>query len=283
MKNNRTEELNVDIDNAFMSLDIKNILRTKNIRLIPDSQNRVGGKRAYSEWAHVIGIFQTLIYQHVECKTSNHILDIGCGNGLLGISSEPFILNGGAYIGIDITSSSIEFCKNHYQLPNYNFILHDVGNAAYTLENNSFCKPWPIEDNSQDLVTALSVWTHLNEQDSLFYFSEIERVLKKGAKAIVTFFNLDQMYYETIKMRTHDIGRYHQTKQSNWIFDKSAYGSSSWFTPSWTKFPEDAIGITNEGLYLLLKSSGLQLIENYPGNWKEIPGIYFQDVLIFKK
>jgi predicted SAM-dependent methyltransferase len=64
------------------------------------------------------------------------------------------------------------------------------------------------------LVTALSVWTHLNEADARFYFKEISRVLKPDGKAIVTFFLLD---------------------------------------------------------------------EQYPGNWKETPGAFFQDVLIFAK
>jgi SAM-dependent methyltransferase len=272
-----------EIDDAFINLDRKRILRTKNIRLIPGYKNRVGGKNAYSEWAHVVGIFQTLICQNLKYKSSNHILDIGCGNGLLGISAEPFVSDGGKYTGIDVVSDSINFCRDHYQMPNFNFILHEVNNTAYTLDQDSTFKPWSIDDNSQDLVTALSVWTHLNEQDALYYFSEINRVLKKGSRAIITFFYLDSLYFKTLKMRSDDFGRYHQTKQSNWIFNKPAYESLFWFTPNWTKHPEDAIGINQDGLNLLLKKSDLKLIEIYQGNWKEIPGVYFQDVLIFEK
>jgi SAM-dependent methyltransferase len=278
-----TQDFDLKIDDAFITFDRKRILRTKNISLIPGYINRVGGENAYSEWAHVIGIFQTLIYLNLENKSSNHILDIGCGNGILGISSEPFVSNEGKYTGIDIVIDSINFCRNHYQMPNFNFILHDVRNASYTLDHDSDFIPWPIDDNSQDLVTALSVWTHLNEQDALNYFSEINRVLKKGSKAIITFFYLDSLYYETVKMRSDDFGRYHQTKQSNWIFNKPAYDSLFWFTPNWTKYPEDAIGINQEGLNLLIKISGLKLVGIYQGNWKEIPGVYFQDVLIFEK
>jgi ribosomal protein L11 methylase PrmA len=82
------------IDKIFRNTDQKHILRTKNIRLIPALKSRRGGKLAYGEWAHVIGIFQTIIYQTLEKKTGNNILDIGCGTGLLGISAEPLVYDG---------------------------------------------------------------------------------------------------------------------------------------------------------------------------------------------
>jgi len=51
----------------------------------------------------------------------------------------------------------------------------------------------------------------------------------------------------------------------------------------WVKVPENAIGVTPEGLTKLINSSGLKQIEYYPENWKEQPGIFFQDILIFEK
>ena len=32
----------------------------------------------------------------------------------------------------------------------------------------------------------------------------------------------------------------------------------------------------------LCKSSGMKLIKHYQGNWKEVPGVFFQDVSIFQ-
>src|SRR6202012_969565 len=90
------------IDKLFREVDKEHVRRTKNLRLIPDFKNRRGGKLAYGEWAHVIGIFQTIIYQTLGKKTANNILDIGCGTGLLGISAEPFTYDGGTYTGIDV-------------------------------------------------------------------------------------------------------------------------------------------------------------------------------------
>jgi len=257
------------IDKAFCDIDREQIARTRNIKLIPDQERRRGGKSSYAEWAHVIGIFQTIIYQTLGSKTGNKILDIGCGTGLLGIASEPFTSGGGSYTGIDVMSEDINFCKDHYRSANYNFIHLDVANPTYASAQSAELKPWPIEDESHDLVTALSVWTHLNETHAIFYFNEIQRVLKKGGKAIITFFYLNEHYQESLAKRNNDTGRFHNTNQNTWIFDTPAYDSKNWYTVPSAKTPEDAIGITPEGMDILLKSSGLKLVQYYPGNWKE--------------
>jgi len=271
------------LDKAFLKTDRSHILRTKNIRLIPEFKDRRGGKLSYAEWAHVIGIFQTLIYQALDKKTGNEILDVGCGTGLLGIASEPFVGDGGTYTGIDVMKADINFCKSHFKAGNYRFIHFDVANPTYAEKQSNELKPWPIADNSLDLVTALSVWTHLNERDAVFYFKEVQRVLKPGGKAIITFFLLDKYYEDSIPRRQDETGRYHSTGQKGWMFDVSAYGSENWFTMPTAVHPEDAIGVTPEGLDILLKASELKLAQAYPGNWKEMPGVFFQDVLVFQK
>lgn len=271
------------IDRAFAKIDKTQIRRTRNIRLIPNFKERRGGKLSYAEWAHVTGIFQTIIYQTLENKTGNDILDIGCGTGLLGIAAEPFTAEGGTYTGIDVMTEDIDFCRRHYQMPNYDFIHLNVANAMYAKGQPKALKPWPVEDASKDLVVALSVWTHLSEQDALYYFSEIGRVLKKGGKAIITFFYLDESYQASLPKRTDQPGRFHSTNQNFWIFSKPAYESENWFTIPSVPTPEDAIGINEKALALLLEASGLSLSVYYTGNWKEQPGVFFQDVMVFEK
>lgn len=272
-----------ELDRKFLEWDKRLLARTRNIRLIPEVNCRKGGKTAYGEWAHVIGIFQTLIYLHLSRHSDNVILDFGCGTGLLGIACEPFVMESGKYIGLDVFEEDVAFCRGHYPPEYFEFQHLHAPNAFYTPEQGPGPKAWDIDSNSVDMVMALSVWTHLNRRDAIFNMQEVHRVLKLGGRAIITFFLLDEVYENSLPHRKAEPGKFHNTKQDRWIFDTSLDGSDAWYHPHWVDQPEAAIGITPEGLELLLETSGLALVAKYLGNWKEIPGIYFQDVLVFEK
>jgi SAM-dependent methyltransferase len=287
----KLQENRNDLDSVlgthYISIDKENIKRAKNLKLIPEKAaiRELGGKRSYAEWGHVIGIFQTLIYQNLSKSNNNFILDVGCGSGLLAISSEPFIRPKGQYTGIDVNRNFIDISEKNYKDKWFKFLYLSVFNSVYSpsINETEASKPWDVSSESQDLVTALSVWTHLNEQHSTFYLEEVSRVLKPGAKAIITFFVLDNNYERSLKRRRNAKGRFHNSNQLRWVFDTPLHGSDNWFHPKWTKVPEYAIGVTPKGITAALKNTDLKLIKTNTGNWKETAGIFFQDILIFEK
>lgn len=271
------------IEKLYFERDKKDIRRAKNIGLIPMSAGRRGGKRSYAEWAYVSGILQTIFYQNLENKENNQILDIGCGTGLLSIAADPFIQGGGAYTGIDVMIKDIEFNKNHYPKETHQFIHHDVANRMYAEEQKGQQLPWKISSDYYDLMTALSVWTHLTEKDAKYYLTEVDRVLKPAAKAVISFFYLDDIYEQSSERRNKDISAFHNSSPKEWTFDQNAYESKEWKTPKWTSIPEIAIGVTPKGLESAIADLSLELVNYYPGSWKEQAGIFFQDILIFEK
>lgn len=271
------------LDRLYLEADRRNILRTSNIKRIPGIANRRGGKVSYAEWAHVTGIFQSLFYEHLPNKSGNKVLDIGCGTGLMALPAEPFISEGGSYTGLDVMARDIDFCRKHFPKEGYEFIHFDVYNPTYAANQNEALRPWPVQDNSMDLVTALSVWTHLSPEHAEYYFKEISRVLKPNGRAIISFFYLDDLYQASLNKRKDASGRFHSTNQMLWVFDQPAYRSQDWFSPQWVKEYEDAIGLSPAGMERLVQGSNLSQMKYYPGNWKEIPGLFFQDIFVFRK
>jgi len=270
-------------DKIFLDFDKQKILRTSNLDTIPYLKNRKGGKISYAEWAHVIGLFQSLFYVTLNSLKGNKILDVGCGAGLLSMASEPFISDGGKYLGMDVLKPNIDFCNTNYKHPNMFFEHFDINNMKYASNQKDELIPWDLKNDSFDLVTALSVWTHLNEAHAIYYLKEVERVLKKGGKAIISFFYLDDKYFETLENRKDEKGKFHKTNQLRWVFEEKAYNSEHWFCPKWVKVPEDAIAIDKLGMDRLIENSSLKIDKYYSGNWKELPGFYFQDVIVFEK
>ncbi len=103
---------------------------------------------------------------------------------------------------------------------------------------------------------------------------------RPGGRALVTLFLLDKDCQRSLP---REASRFHGTPAERWLFDQPAYGSSSWHCPAWAEVPDQAIGVDEAAWSDLLADCGLQLIELMPGNWKERPGAFFQDVMVLAK
>ena len=268
------------IELVYLPMDKYSIRRTKNIVDIPRRLGRRGGKAAYGEWCHVVGIFQTLLQFHQPQAGDNDVLDVGCGTGLLAIASDRVLGKGGRYLGIDVSSEDIQFCQRHYTADRFQFQHLSIHNQMYAPDQGQDRLRWDVADASFDMVTALSVWTHMNEGDAIFYFGEVDRVLKPGGRALITFFLLDEHYEANLSQIQAGQHQYHRAKRA-WVFDQRL--TENWYYPKWANVPENAIGVTEQGLAQMLAGTSLHRVQTYPGTWKEQPGMYFQDVLIFEK
>jgi len=107
---------------------------------------------------------KNIIKKYFSIEKSEKILDIGCGTGEY---SESFLKD--QYIGIDIDEKNIKYAQKHYDK---NFKVAD----ALKL---------PFEDNSFDKVLIVGVLHHLTIEESQKVLQEIQRVLSKGAQALI--------------------------------------------------------------------------------------------------
>jgi len=269
------------LDSIYIILDKRHVRRTKNIDMIPSAFSRRGGTYSYAEWSYIIGIFQTIISNNLRSKTDLQILDVGCGAGLMLNSVRQFVGTKGSYIGIDVMKSEIDFCKKHYP-KEYKFIHIQTKNNYYS-PNQKENISWEFSNSSFDIITALSVWTHLNEIDAKFYISEVSRVLKTNGKAFITFFSLDEDYQAFLKNDLKAKTKFHNQTRAQYVFDQKAYDSNEWFYPKWAKIPERAIAVNFTAIEKMFKDNNLKIVNRYNGTWKEVPGIFFQDIFVLEK
>ncbi len=107
--------------------------------------------------------FLRQIIRNPKSKVQNpKILDVGCGTG----ANLEMLANFGTAEGVDVSDDALEFCK------------------AKGLEaHKGLAESLPFADESFDLVTALDVVEHLD--DDVAGLKEMNRVLKTGGKTLI--------------------------------------------------------------------------------------------------
>lgn len=90
------------------------------------------------------------------------ILDVGCGTG----ANLEMLANFGTAEGVDISDDALDFCK-----------------AKGLKAHKGLAESLPFEAESFDLVTALDVVEHLD--DDIAGLKEIHRILKKDGKTLI--------------------------------------------------------------------------------------------------
>jgi len=110
---------------------------------------------------------RTLIFDQIDRVYHGHtdleILDVGCGTGL----NMKYLAQYGQVTGADLSSTALNFCRVR----------------GHTRLIKAPIEGLPFPDNTFDLVTALDIIEHLD--DDLAGLREIRRVLKPGGRVFI--------------------------------------------------------------------------------------------------
>lgn len=137
------------------------------------------------------GVVATNFFENLLAKEKllfsdfESILDLGCGCGRL-IRWLPVRTNA-TLTGCDIDPEAIAWCAEN--LPG---TFHATGEYP----------PLPVPDASFDLILAVSVFTHIDEEHQFRWLAELKRISKPGAYLILTYrhrWNIEQFTDEGIK------------------------------------------------------------------------------------
>lgn len=111
----------------------------------------------------ILESFLESIVQNLKSKTQTpKILDVGCGTG----ANLEMLAGFGEAEGVDVSDDALEFCK-----------------AKNLKAHKGLAEELPFADGSFDIVTALDVVEHLD--DDVAGLKEMHRILKKGGKTLI--------------------------------------------------------------------------------------------------
>ncbi len=132
----------------------------------PDAEEFVAiGKRCASD------IQNALSRVGRDLGSFGRILDFGCGCGRTLIHLKDLAPNAEVH-GADIDASAIEWCKRHLTF------------AGFKVSNET--PPVDYPSDSFDLIYAISVFTHLDENYQFRWLEELRRIAKPGAIVLLT-------------------------------------------------------------------------------------------------
>lgn len=123
-----------------------------------------------------------------------YVLDFGCGAGRIArhlIRRDPRPIR---YLGLDRHQGLIAWCREHLlpRAPGFDFEHHDVYHPALNPGGVPGHLALPNADAEVTLFFAISVFTHLLEEDAAFYLRELGRVLHPDGVAVTTWFLFDK-------------------------------------------------------------------------------------------
>jgi SAM-dependent methyltransferase len=152
---------------------VEQLVRTFQVAPFPpsDMMYRVSGLRNEQDFAeHGRHLFLALSQASPKPLASyQSILDFGVGSGRLARMFKGFK---GRYLGADVDHELVHWVSG---------ALPWVTPMCTTPKD-----PLPCPDATFDLIISVSVFTHMNKQDSEFYLHELRRVAKPGATLLLT-------------------------------------------------------------------------------------------------
>ena len=133
------------------------------------------------------------------CTSSSDVVEFGCGCGRIAraLRDPPWDRwFEGTYVGVDVDSEMIEYCRNNFPAERFEFILSPHKSATYSSNNLCVTSETALDlaiaaPESKDFVYSISLFSHLLETQVLDYLRETYRILRAGGIMYMTFFCIE--------------------------------------------------------------------------------------------
>lgn len=236
--------------------DLVDRIKGKRGKHVPPSKLLIDGSTSIVDYLEGGKRFVKTTMSLLSIKSSCNILDIGSGVGRHTLPLVNYLDSASSYEGIEVIEDAVKWCNNHItnRYPNFKFQHLDIYNGAYNPRGKILPEEFvfPFEDNSFDIVMALSVFTHMTPDSVQNYLKESYRVLKPGGKAYFTYFLIN----DDSKKRLGDQNNtqpFEQTPDGYWTTNH--------------QIPEAAIAYDEDVIRRFYSDSNLKINKIYYGSW----------------
>ncbi|WP_428538460.1 class I SAM-dependent methyltransferase [Rhodopila sp.] len=208
----------------------------------------------------------------------SRVLDIGCGCGRTAAALAPYLLPTASFVGVDIIPGLVSFCRREITSRHPNFQFHTLrqDNPKYSEfidHDANIVLLEDIEDLDQDfdLVTAFSVFTHLDRAATVSMLDTIWNRLKNEATAVLSFFILNPFSRASVASARSNLFRGGMDVSANVVIDTF-------------NGPNSAVGFDESTLLDMILESKFQRPQSiHYGNWNCAPGLHYQDLVVLRK
>ena len=135
------------------------------------------------------------VFSYLDPSAYRSVFDFGCGCGRVARQLMQQHEPPSRYLGIDLHQGMIRWCQENLtpHAPQFAFAHHDVFDDNFNPgEHKPRFAALPAPDGEFTLVNAVSVFTHLTEQQAPHYLREAARVLADDGVVHASFFLLDK-------------------------------------------------------------------------------------------
>jgi SAM-dependent methyltransferase len=135
------------------------------------------------------------------CTSTSDIVELGCGCGrVVRALNDPWWdpWFQGSFVGVDVDSEMLEYCRNHFPAPRFEFILSPHKSETYSPKNSTSPPREPSNlliatPASKDFVYSISLFTHLLTTEAVEYLRESHRILRADGRMYLTFLCMEHL------------------------------------------------------------------------------------------
>ena len=153
-----------------------------------------------------VGLIERAVVVHAGLRDGQRLIDLGCGSGRLAWALGRSMRID--YLGIDIVQALLDYAAGKSP-PGYRFVL-----------NRTLRIPAP--DQSADMISAFSVFTHLLHAETYLYLEDILRVLRPGGRLVFSFLEFADRRHWAVFSGTVDTQRHTAVPHLNQFIERNA-------------------------------------------------------------